>query len=80
MRGSQKSLTRSFREAAHFKRNCSESMLPGRKIASGSCATASMMEFSTGLITEFVSDWGSFSQLKSAPSASGVAIVDGSDM
>src|SRR6266699_2936441 len=65
---------------AHFKRNCSESKWALRVMASGFSATASTMGFSTGLMTPWVSDSGSFSQSTRAPSASEVEMLAGSLM
>jgi len=47
--------------ATHLRRNCSESKWLGRVMASGSPATASTMELSTGATTAGVSESGSAS-------------------
>lgn len=63
---------------AHLRRNCRESKLELRVIASGCSATESTMGFRTVFIRELVRDSGSFSQSTRAESASGVLMVAGS--
>lgn len=65
---------------ANLRRNWSESILEARMMASWLSAKASTMGFNTELMTGFVRPSGSFSQSKSALSASGVGMLEGSDI
>lgn len=71
---------KSAEEKTNFSKNCRESMLAARIIASGLSAMESTIGFSTGLMTWAVRASGSFSQSNRDPSASGVGIAVGSDM